>query len=113
MRAPRRPHRASPSARRWAVLVSTLCLAVTGVISLPAAGSSTTTTTTTIVKNQPGITPLAPICPTVSQTVGLPIEPCFPPNNGNESQSSSGDQEIDGTVLKGPKVLSAGKCSGT
>jgi hypothetical protein len=113
MRAPGRPHRASPSARRLAVLVSTLCLAVTGLISLPAAGSSTTTTTTTVAKNQPGITPLAPICPTVSQTVGLPIEPCFPPNNGNESQSSTGDQEIDGTVLKGPKVLSAGKCSGT
>ena len=43
------------------------------------------------------ITPLAPICPTIHQTwvVG---QRCFPQRDGNQSQSTTGDQEIDGAI---------------
>jgi hypothetical protein len=106
--------------RHTAPFVALAVLALSAIVAAPASGSPTTTTTTTtttptttttLAKNAPGITPLAPICKTTTETEGLPIEPCFPPNNGNESQSTTGDQEIDGTLLSGPKVLVAGKCT--
>ena len=63
------------------------------------------------------VTPLAPICSTVAETVGLPIQSCFPPMNGNQSQAllnTQGQyQEIPGATLNGPKVLSAGACPAT
>ncbi len=35
---------------------------------------------------------------------------CFPQKNGNESQSTTGDQEIDGATLTGPTLLTTGPC---
>ncbi len=35
---------------------------------------------------------------------------CFPQQNGNQSQSSTGNQEIDGAILSGPHLLSTGPC---
>jgi hypothetical protein len=113
--SPRR-HRASRRVPRAVLIIGAACLVVSAFAELPALASttttSTTTTTTTIPAKPAGVTALAPICPTREQTEGLPVEPCFPPNNGNESQSTTGDQEINGTVLKGPTVLAAKQCSG-
>lgn len=80
----------------WLVFTSVLTVPST----LASAGSS-------------GVTPLAPTCPNVAMTVGLPPLSCFPPDNGNESQSSTGNQEINGATLTGPGVLVAGKCKGS
>ncbi len=61
------------------------------------------------VARSAAVTPLAPICPTILHTwvVG---QACFPQMNGNQSQSSTGSQEIEGATLSGPHLLSAGPC---
>jgi hypothetical protein len=85
--------------------VAFLVLATSFVI--PVARSSASGTS-----NQSGETPLAPICPNVAMTAGLPHLSCFPPDNGNQSQEAGGAGEIAGATLNGPNVLVAGKCAG-
>lgn len=88
-----------------------LCLALVlpvGAVVVPPVSGSTPTTPSA---SQTGVTPLAPICPTVIETAGLPVAACFPPLNGNQSQEASGTGEIPGASLNGPTVLTAGKCS--
>ncbi len=55
------------------------------------------------------VTPLAPICPTILQTWVIGRR-CFPQRNGNQSRSTTGDQEIDGAALSGPHLLPTGPC---
>ena len=76
--------------RRWhaALLLAVACCCAAGLgVSVRAVAAPTGAATSSAT------TPLAPICPTLVQTwiVG---QRCFPQKNGNQSQSSTGDQEI-------------------
>ncbi len=90
--------------RRFAFLSVAACCSVTFL-----AGSVRAVAAPAGAAGSAAITPLAPICPTILQTwvVG---QRCFPQQNGNQSQSSTGNQEIDGAILTGPTLLTTGPC---